>query len=634
MFEKFKFKLPNVCKKLFTVLFSCVGLDTMVGRRREGIKTIQALVVIIVVLVAALIGTIAYYTTLPPPPPIGPATITGKVVDEKTGSPLAGAVVTLNGLKYVTGPDGTFSFSVKLGKYTVTVSVPGYETKTVSVEAKEEKTYTLDIRVSLIPPKPLGKELIISQKADMSTLDVQHATDAPTLAILGHVYETLFKAEFDEKGRATFKRHLAESYEIINSTAWKFKLRAGVKFHDGTPLTSHDVKATIDRGRNFPLPRLLFGFVKSVEIIDDLTFILHLSYPFGAVIAHLAHPSTAIIPKWVAEKLGPEPIKDIKYIIGTGPFKFSEFIKLERTVLVRNEEYWGPKATIEKIIWRPIEDDDARVIALETGAVDIATHIPPHMISVLKQKNFDVVKMPSTRVIFFVIQCERIKDVRVRQALNYAIDKEAIVKKILEGAGTVATAPIPPAVFGYTKLDPYPYDPAKARALLEQAGFIGKEITMIVPAGRYLKDREVAVAVADYLFKVGLKVKTIIYEWAAYLPKTIEGDFDLALLGWSTVTLDADYGLYALFHSANFPPGFNRARYSNSRVDELLYKGRISPDALERLKAYEEAQKIIWEEAPWIFLHYEDIIVAMRRGLVIEIQPIERWILTYATVRT
>jgi len=599
----------------------------------KGIAKTTIIAILAVIIIVAAVGV--YLITLPPPPPKGPALITGVIRDNRTGLPIMGATVTANGYSTSTDINGTYSLSVKFANYTISASKTGYATKTVpGIYVSEEKTYNVNITMALPPPLPLGKELTISQKADMSTLDVQAATDAPTLAILGHVYETLFIAKFDEAGRASFQPHLVETYEVLNETAWRFKLRAGIKFHDNTSLTSADVNATFVRGRQFSLPKLLLGPINAIVIVDDLTFVLNLSYPFGPLISHLAHPSALIMPSEIADKFWNVTITEVKNIIGSGPFKFTEFVKLERTVLVRNEGYWGTKATIEKIVWKPIEDDDTRAIAVETGAVDIATHIPPHVVSILREKGLKIVQMPSTRKIYIIIQTERIQDIRVRQAINYAVDKEAIVKKILEGAGSVAMAPICPAVFGYTELEPYTYNVTKAKALLAEANFTGKEISMIVPRGRYLKDREIAEAVADYLTKAGLKVKTTILEWAAYLPETIKGEFDLALLGWSTVTLDADYGLYALFHSANFPPGFNRARYNNTMVDELLYGGRISPNATERAQLYEEAQEIIWEEAPWIFLHFEDLIVAMRRGLVIEIHPIERWILTYAKVES
>lgn len=471
--------------------------------------------------------------------------------------------------------------------------------------------------------------LKVSQRADLSSIDVQVATDAPTLAVFSHVYETLFKITFNQKGEAVFQPHLVESYKQINETVWEFKLKSGIKFHDGTLLTAKDVKASFERGPKVGgLPRILLGPVERVEVIDELTFRLVLKYPFSPIIAHLSHPSTAIVPAKVVELFPDKPIDNTSYIIGTGPFRFVEFKKNERTILEAFDGYWGPKPTVKRIEWIPVPDDSTRISYLEAGAVDIATHIPPHLTQTLKNKGFNVIQIPSTRVIYIGINVERINDLRVRQAMNYAVDKNAIVKNILEGAGSVATAPIPPAVFGYTKLDPYPYDVNKARQLIKEAGWEGKELVFVTPQGRYLRDREVADAVRAYLESIGLKVKVEVMEWASYIQRvTNQKDFDLYLLGWSTVTLDADYGLYSLFRTG---APYNRMQYSNSEVDKLLDSARAESDQAKRLSYYESAQRIVWQDAPWIFLHYEDIIVASKPGLVnFEIQPIERWIFTY-----
>ncbi len=493
-----------------------------------------------------------------------------------------------------------------------------------------------------ITPKPTPTEtppavryveidvLRISQRADLSTIDVQVATDAPTLSVFSHVYETLFRIRFDEQGRAAFEPWLIQSYKQVNDTVWEFKLRSGIRFHDGTPLTSKDVKASFERGPKVGgLPRILLGPVKEVQVVDELTFRIILKYPFAPLIAHLAHPSTAIIPAKVVERFPDKPIDDIKYIVGTGPYRFVEFIKGERTVLEAFDGYWGMKPSVKRIVWVPVPDDSTRVSYLEAGTVDIITHVPPHMVPTLKAKGYRVIQIPSTRVIYIGINVERIPDVRVRQALNYAVDKNAIVQKILEGAGSVATAPISPAIFGYTKLDPYPYDPVKARTLIREAGWEGKELVFITPQGRYLRDREIADAIKAYLEAIGLKVRIEVMEWAAYISRvTTQKDFDLFLLGWSTVTLDADYGLYSLFRTG---APFNRMLYSNPEVDRFLDRGREVAEPTLRQQYYVLAQQLIWKDAPWIFLHYEDIIVALKPGIKgVEIQAIERWILTYA----
>ncbi|MCX8196476.1 MAG: ABC transporter substrate-binding protein [Acidilobaceae archaeon] len=484
-------------------------------------------------------------------------------------------------------------------------------------------------------PTPALQEievLRISQRADLSTIDVQAAADSPTLNVFSHVYETLFIMRFDAAGRPVIENLLVESYRQINATLWEFRLKSGIKFHNGKLLTSADVKASFERGpRVGGMPRILLGPVSKVEIVDDLTFRLHLRSPFGPLLAHLAHPSTAIIPAEVAARYPDKPIDDVSLIIGTGPYRFVEFRKLEVTVLERFEEYHGKKPTVKRIEWRPVADDDTRISYLEAGNVEIVTHVPPHLAKILRDKKFQVVQMPSARVIYIGINTERIPDVRVRQALNLAVNKEAIVRGILEGAGTIMTAPIAPSVFGYVRLDPYPYDVERARRLIREAGFEGRELVMIAPQGRYLKDREIAEAVKMYIEALGLKVRLEFMEWAAYVSRvTTQKDFDLYLVGWSTATLDADYGLYSLFRTG---ASFNRMHYSNPVVDDLLDRARQSADPAVRASLYERAQVQIWNDAPWIFLHVEDIIVAMKPGIVgVEIHPIERWILTYAMI--
>ncbi|MEN2999043.1 MAG: ABC transporter substrate-binding protein [Acidilobaceae archaeon] len=485
-------------------------------------------------------------------------------------------------------------------------------------------------------PTPTLREidvLRISQRADLSTIDVQAATDSPTLNVFSHVYETLVIMKFDQAGKPYIENLLAESYRQINATVWEFKLKSGVKFHNGKLLTSADVKASFERGPKVgSLPRLLLGPLSRVEVIDDLTFRLHLKSPFGPLLAHLAHPSAAIIPAEVAARFPDKPIDDVNLIIGTGPFRFVEFRKLEVTVLERFDGYHGKKPTVKRIEWRPAADDDSRISFLEAGTVDIATHVPPHLAKVLRDKKFQVIQMPSSRVIYIGINTERFPDPKVRQAFNLAVNKEAIVRGILEGAGTVMTAPIAPSVFGYSAQSPYAYDVERARRIIREAGLEGKEFVMIAPQGRYLKDREIADAVKMYLEAIGLKIRLELMEWAAYLQRvTNQKDFDLYLLGWSTVTLDADYGLYSLFRTG---ASFNRMFYSNTAVDSLLDRARQTADAAERASLYERAQKQIWEDAPWIFLHVEDIIVGMKPDLVgVEVHAIERWILTYAMIR-
>lgn len=208
-------------------------------------------------------------------------------------------------------------------------------------------------------------------------------------------------------------------------------------------------------------------------------------------------------------------------------------------------------------------------------------------------------------------------DVRVRQALNYAIDKEAIIETIFQGVGEPSSAPIVPAVFGYTQVGPYEYDPEMAMALLEEAGYgDGFEIELFHPTGRYPQDDVVTEAVQAMLAEVGVTATLTTYDWGTYLDTVIvppdDAEHDMFMLGWGTVTLDADYGLYALFHSSQWPPRNNVSYFANDEVDALLDEARVTPDRAVREALYAQAIEIIWDEAPWLFLHNEGQVNAVR----------------------
>jgi len=211
-------------------------------------------------------------------------------------------------------------------------------------------------------------------------------------------------------------------------------------------------------------------------------------------------------------------------------------------------------------------------------------------------------------------------DVRVRQAINYAIDKEAIIATIFQGVGEPSSAPIVPAVFGYTQVGPYEYDPEKAMALLEEAGYAdGFSVELFHPTGRYSQDATVTEAVQAMLAEVGITATLTTYDWGTYLDTVIvppeQAEHDAYMLGWGTVTLDADYGLFALFHSSQWPPANNVSYYENPEVDALLDEARVTPDRAVREGLYKDAIEIIWDDAPWLFLHNEGQVNAVRSNV-------------------
>ncbi|MCS7240763.1 MAG: glutathione ABC transporter substrate-binding protein [Candidatus Bipolaricaulota bacterium] len=454
----------------------------------------------------------------------------------------------------------------------------------------------------------VGGEIIIAFGTDPESLDPNKITSAPAGMVLTHIAETLLTMT-EELQVAPL---LAESWEFsADSRSLTLYLRKGVKFHDGTPFNAEAVKVNLERFRKATFAFLLFPRVQTIDVVDEYTVRLNLDMPFAPIIAHLTHNFVAIVsPKQIAEL--PEG-QEIMAPVGTGPFKFDKWVRGEYVRIVRNDAYWGEKPYVDAVVFKVVPSDATRLVLLETGQVHAIMRVPPlDAPRVGAMPGLEVVKVPSVRTIYIGYNYQRAPwtDKRVRQALNYAVDKEAIVKEILGGAGGVSDAPIMPLIFGYSPQKPYEYDPEKAKKLLAEAGIPkGYKVTLYHPTGRYMMDAAIAEAVQAYLREVGIEAELITMEWAAYLAflrKPVhEATFDMFMLGWGCVTLDADYGLFPLFHTSEWSPKSNRSFYSNPVVDALLEKGRVTPDPEARKAIYAEAIKVLWEDAPWIFLHYE-----------------------------
>ncbi|MBT9142612.1 MAG: Glutathione-binding protein GsiB [Dehalococcoidia bacterium] len=465
-----------------------------------------------------------------------------------------------------------------------------------------------------VEPLPPEQRLIIGQVSDPTVLDSHHVADVYTATILEHIAETLLK--LTPEGEVV--PWLAEKWEVSpDTTEFTLTLRKGIKFHDGESLNAEAVKVNFDR-RLDPKAGTALGFlvdpIKAVSVVDEYTVRIETYEPYAPMLSVLTHGTNAILSpaalraSW--DKPMPKPV-------ATGPFVFKEWLPGERVTLVRNEAYWGELPILEEIVFRIIPEDAARVMALEIGEIHVATLVPTVDVPRLKVDPEIYIEITPGFLIFYLgfnTLMEPFNNRLVRQALNYAVNKEAIVKHVLGGAARVADAPIAPAVFGYHPIMTYEYNPERAKALLAEAGFPdGFETTLYtVPIGL---DWQVA-AVAD-LFKVGVRVKIDIMDWPTFLELLAlppeEAVVPMFRLGWSTVTGDADYGLYPLFHSGQWAPvGWNRSFFKNERVDELLEIGRTTADPELRQNAYKEAMEIIMYEAPWLFLHNPAWVTGVR----------------------
>lgn len=452
--------------------------------------------------------------------------------------------------------------------------------------------------------------LVVGQPGDPRSLDPQATNDQPSARVMKQIYDTLL---YQTPDLDVTTNGLAESYEIVSDTEFAFTLKEGVKFHNGEELTADDVKFTFERMREVNAPgAFLVAALDRVEVEDDYNFTMHLSFPFGPFTTHLAHPATAILNRSAVEAAGDEYSRNP---VGTGPFSFVEWRAGDSVSLQRFEDHFRGPAASEQVRFRIITEDTQRTIALETGEADIIYDVGPNDFDAVRELDGVVSFQTQGLTTFYMgfnVQKEPFDDVRVRRAINLALDVEAATDVAFRGFATAAKGPLAPTVqFANTDLPGYGYDPEEARRLLAEAGLEDGFSTSI-----WTNDNPVRVMYAEIfqeqLRAVGIETNIEIVEWAPYLDRTARGEHDMFMLGWVAVTGDADYGLYSLFHSGEWGDAGNRTFWGNDEVDRLLDEGKTNPNPEERRAAYMEAQEIIFEQAPWVFLAFRDDLAATR----------------------
>ncbi|TDQ67123.1 peptide/nickel transport system substrate-binding protein [Maritalea mobilis] len=457
--------------------------------------------------------------------------------------------------------------------------------------------------------------LVVGQIAEPKSLDPAAVTAVNDFRILVNLYEGLVRYK---SGTLEVAPALAESWDISeDGTEYTFNLREGVTFHDGTPFNAEAVKFNFDRMLNedhpyhntgpFPLA-FFFSAVQETTAIDDLTVKFTLNEPYAPFLSNLAYPTGLLVSpeavKQHGEDIGRNPT-------GTGPFKFVEWKSNERVVVDRYADYWGDPAGVQAVVFRPITDANTRVAEMLAGGIDMMVEVPPTALSQFQGDDFTIVEQAGPHVWFLILNAKEgpFANKLVRQAANYAINKEAIVNDVLEGTADVAAGPTPPAfAWAYNEeLDPYPYNPEKAKELLAEAGAEGAELTFYVTEGGsgMLDPVAMGTAIQADLAAVGLNVKIETYEWNTFLGEVnpgLEGKADMAEMAW--MTNDPDTLPYLALRTDAWPEngGFNSGYYSNEKVDELLEKARTATSQDERAALYREMQTIVQEDAPWVFV--------------------------------
>ena len=459
--------------------------------------------------------------------------------------------------------------------------------------------------------------ITVAHGVGVYSLNPYAVNTSPLQAVWGSIMEPLIDADYEKRG---YRGVLAESWQM-KGTKLHFNLRKGIRFQDGTPFTSKDVIASFKRiltdKHSLQVPNL--RNIGEMDAPNEYVVVLTLKKADANALEDIN--SRVIMKQSTAEAMGEADNRPI----GTGPFKFTSWERSGQFVLRRNDRYWGQPPKIDEVIYKAIQEDAARIAALEAGQADIISNIPPHEVARLKANpRLRIQQVQGLRPIFLVL-CPAYKpldNVKVRRAITHAIDRERIIKHILEGNAYPLIGLLGPQVFGY---DPgakaFPYDPERAKQLLNEAGFPnGFEIDYYSPTGRYPKDREVAQVIVEQLSKVGIKANLKTPEWSIFNTDYKNGKYPMYLTGRGSLT-DAD----TLFQQY-FRTGMTRRTlgYSNSKLDDILEMQQVTFDVKKREKLLREAHRIILEDAPAVPLWNAMDIYAHRADLVWTAPPDEK----------
>lgn len=481
--------------------------------------------------------------------------------------------------------------------------------------------------------------ITIAQPAEATTMDPGRSTQVLTVNYFYNLYDTLTRWDASLK----LQPGLATAWKNVNDTTWDFTLRPGVKFHDGAPLTAEDVKATLDRNLTVGKTVVQSGFatIESVQVLGPGSFRIVTKKPDPLLLVRLAQMGAQILP---ARLTSDDGVKELaRRPVGTGAYRFVEWVKDERLVMEANREWWGwegkPPA-IESVVWKPIPDDFPRLVALEKGEVDIITNVPPDRLPAIADgRATRVVTAPSTRTVTFWINATQppLSDRRVRQALHYALDVPSIVRNLYAGQGRPFSGGLADTDFGHNPaLKPYPHDPARARQLLAEAGRAGGiDVTLFAGNGTMVNDKALVEAIADMWGKAGIRARIEMMEMGARQRMNNERATPpggLLLINPQSTLLDADGTLWRLFHPNGFGGKFWVGSQPGQRFHELMEQARYSLDPRKRKQLYTEATQIIHEEKPWLELFQEVVVYGTSKRVSFRARPDYRLIVSEMTL--
>jgi peptide/nickel transport system substrate-binding protein len=462
--------------------------------------------------------------------------------------------------------------------------------------------------------------VVIYHSSVADSIHPYNHSSSPIYGNWQHVIEPLVELDYDKK---EYVGVLAESWEF-QGKQWVFKLRQGVKFHNGAPLTSKDVAFSIEKmrdekGGSLQAPN--FKDVTEVQTPDDQTVVFVTKQPLAIFLDRLEN--RFILSKVAGDKFGDQLYQNP---IGTGPYKFVSYQRGGNMVFTRNDDYWGGKAAIKEVVFRKVTEEAARLAALESGQADFINNVPVHeVVRFQKHPRVRIDQLEGLRMFLLAMNVayKPFDNKLVRQAVNYSVDAPAIVKNIFDGIGYPLNGPVGSNVIGADpKHKRYPYDPKKARELLAQAGYKdGCDVQLYYSPGRYPKDREVCQVVAAQMVKGGFRVELISQEWALFWDKTgvNGGRLPFYYIGRGSLT-DADTLYDQYFRTGTT----KRTNYSNPELDKIIIEQQRTADPKKRVALLQQAGRIIMEEAPMVPLYNLADIYGSARNLIWKKRPDEK----------
>lgn len=460
-------------------------------------------------------------------------------------------------------------------------------------------------------------DLTIALSADIASLDPQGHNDTKSERVSFLLFNRLFRLNTDFE----VVPDLAEKWEQPSDTEWVIKIKEGVKFHDGTEITAEDVKFSLERSLTQPKVQHVLSEVESIEVVDNYTVKITTKSAFAPFLYTLVHAGASILPKAYVES-GDNFAKPV----GSGPYTLVEWASGDKIVLKKNEAYFDADnmGQMETITFRVIPEGTSRTIALETGEVDIVDELQTIDISKIEEnEKLKLYTKPSTRIDYFGMNNEKapFDNQLVRQAMNYAIDKQAIMTVAINGAGIEAKSVLASTMLGYKEAN-YTYDPAKAKELLKEAGLEeGFEISLWASGD---ERKRIAEVIQANLLEVGITANIEMLEWGTYIDKLMKGEHQSFVLGW-TSNPDPDSTLTPLYYSESIG-GMNFSRTNDKKVDEFILSARGELDLDKRVATYNEFHEYIMDRAPIVPLFVKNNVIGANAGLKdVELSPQGLW---------